>query len=160
MLAIGSGFPIPSQPSTRMRLKPLKPFGKPRPGTWLQFKKLRLHALLLSMRWKPPVWITYAPCNKLTRTEGPRKEAHQGGEKRLPMFPNHLWSSTAVMPPEAHLVLMYPLQLLMGNISLAALLAISPQPSTKWGSLLLHHPPNHIGGTYTPLGNQMVMPFT
>ena len=33
-------------------------------------------------------------------------------------------------PPEAHGVLMYPLQLLMGNMSLATLLAIPPQTST------------------------------
>ena len=38
-----------------------------------------------------------------------------------------------VCPPEAHGILMYPLQLLMGNMSLAALLAISPQPSTTMG---------------------------
>ena len=36
-------------------------------------------------------------------------------------------------PPEACGILMYPLQLLTGNMSLAALLAISPQPSTNMG---------------------------
>ena len=36
-------------------------------------------------------------------------------------------------PPEAHGILMYPLQLLTGNMSLAILLAIFPQPSTTMG---------------------------
>ena len=38
-----------------------------------------------------------------------------------------------VFPPEACGLLMYPLQLLMGNMSLATLLAISPQSSTATG---------------------------
>ena len=40
-----------------------------------------------------------------------------------------------VCPPEAHEVLMYTLQLLMGNMSLTTLLAISPQSSTAIGEL-------------------------
>ena len=43
-------------------------------------------------------------------------------------------------PPEAHGILMYTLQLLTGNMSLATLLAISPQPSTRMGNLILQLP--------------------
>ena len=45
-----------------------------------------------------------------------------------------------VCPPKAHGVLMYPLQLLMRNMSLAALLAISPQSSTATGEPALKLP--------------------
>ena len=48
----------------------------------------------------------------------------------MPIFPNCLWSSTTNLPLGAHGVVMYPLQLLMGNLSLATLLAIPPQVST------------------------------
>ena len=43
-------------------------------------------------------------------------------------------------PPEACEILMYPLPLLMGNMSLAALLAISTQLSTAMGNLPLQLP--------------------
>ena len=76
------------------------------------------------------MWNVPTPCNKLTgQYGGPRKEGHQGGGERLPIFPNCLWGGTTGLPLEAHGVLMYPLQLLMGNMSLVTLLAISPQPS-------------------------------
>ena len=48
---------------------------------------------------------------------------------RLPIFPNCLWGGPPDLPPGAHRVLMYPLQLLTRNMSLVTLLAIPPQPS-------------------------------
>ena len=45
-----------------------------------------------------------------------------------------------VCPLEAHGVPTYPLQLLMGNMSLATLLAISPQPSTRMWKLAPANP--------------------
>ena len=43
------------------------------------------------------------------------------------------WAALQACPPEAHGILMYPLQLLTGNMTLATLLAIFSQPSTKMG---------------------------
>ena len=57
---------------------------------------------------------------------GPGNGGYQRGGKRLPILPGHLQGSIAGLPLEAHGVLMYPLQLLMGNMSLATLLAIPP----------------------------------
>ena len=51
--------------------------------------------------------------------------------------------------PEAHSILMYPQQLLMENMSLAALLAISPSCPLQWGNLLLQLPSNCVGETHT-----------
>ena len=53
-----------------------------------------------------------------------RDRNHGRGGERQPLLPNHLWSSTASQSPEACGVLMYPIQLSMGNMSLATLLAI------------------------------------
>ena len=71
---------------------------------------------------------------------GHRKGGHWGGRERLPIFPNCLQGGTAGLSPEAHGVLMYTLQLLMGNMSLATLLAISPSHPPQWGHLPLQLP--------------------
>ena len=51
----------------------------------------------------------------------------KGGGARLPIFPNCLWGCPKDLPPGAHGVQMYPLQLLTGNMPLATLLAFPPQ---------------------------------
>ena len=53
-------------------------------------------------------------------------------------------------PPEAHEVLMYPLQLLTGNMSLAALLVTTPQPATAIGKPVPTTPPLTMSETPAP----------
>ena len=83
-------------------------------------------------------WGTYA-----VNGEG----SYWGGREGLPVFSNCLQSSAS----EACWVLMCPLQLLMGNMSLAALLAIPPSHplpeklSLKLPVQLHWHPPHPIG---------------
>ena len=83
MLTTGSRFQIPSPPSVRMRLRPLKPFGKQRPGAQPQFEKRRPCVLLLSGRWRPPVQIMPAPLQQALRDsmEGLEMEAIEEEER-------------------------------------------------------------------------------
>ena len=73
---------------------------------------------------------------------------------RLPIFPNHLQVALQICPLGAHGVLMYPLQLLMGNMSLTTLLAIPPQVfQCQRGTYLCDFPSNYSGGNHTFLRN-------
>ena len=71
--------------------------------------------------------------------------SYWGRREGLPVFSNCLQSSTVCLSPRSMRVLMCPLQLLMRNMSLAALLAIPPiihchKGTCPWNSLS-----NHIG---------------
>ena len=67
--------------------------------------------------------------------EGLEREAIEEEERDCQSFLIASGAALQVCPLEAHGVLVYPLQLLTGNMSLAALLAISPEPCTAmWES--------------------------
>ena len=72
------------------------------------------------------------------------KVGHRGGGERLPILPSHLWDGPTGLPPRSLRVLMCPLHLLMGNISLATLLAIPPNANHQGGihpcDFLFNHP--------------------
>ena len=72
------------------------------------------------------------------------ERGHRGGGDRLSILPSHLWKGLHVCSLEAWGVLMCPLQLLMGNMSLATLLAIPPQAltTTKEPTPLISCPTN------------------
>ena len=53
-------------------------------------------------------------------------------------------------PPETCGIFMYPIQMLMGNMSLVALLAIFPQPSTAMGEPAPATPHQTASATPTP----------
>ena len=65
-----------------------------------------------------------------------------------------------VCPPEAHGVLMYPLQLLTGNMSMAALLVTTTQLATTMGTYPHIYPTSSVSGTCTSNGDQTAMLFT
>ena len=71
--------------------------------------------------------------------EGLEREAIEEEEIDCQSFLTICRVALQVCPPEAHMVLMCPLQLLMENMSLATLLAISSQLSTTMGE---HAPGN------------------
>ena len=61
--------------------------------------------------------------------------------------------------PKAHGVLMYPLQLLIGNMSLATLLATTPNWPLQLGNLQPQLPSDHVRDTHTSNRDQMMTPF-
>ena len=126
-----SRYQTPKLPSVKMRPKPPNLLRRQRPIVQLWFEMLRLHAQQLSGRWRPPVQIMPTCYNN-----------HMG----------NICRTQRACPPEACGILMYPLQLLMGNMSLAALLAIFPQLSTTMGEIAPATPcPTVLGGTHAQM---------
>ena len=107
--------------------------GRQRPTAWLQFEMLRTCVQQLTGRWRPLVQIAPTPYNnhmvRVYRSQIGREAIEEEGQDHQ-SFLTACGTVLQACPPEACGVLMYPLQLLMGNMSFAALLALSPQLST------------------------------
>ena len=91
--------------------------------------------------------------------QGLQREAIEEEGKDCQSFLATCRVALQVCHPEAHGVLMYLLQLLMGNMSLATLLAIPPSIHCQGGTYPCDFLSNYSGSTWT-LRNQMTMPFT
>ena len=82
------------------------------------------------------------------------REAIEEEERDCQSFLTACRVALQVCPPETCGILMYPLQLLMGNMSLATLLVVSPSHPPQWGTYTCISPSNCISGTCAHLRNQ------
>ena len=91
--------------------------------------------------------------------QGLEREAIKGEGRDCQSFLATSGVALQACPGEACGVLMNPLQLLMGNMSLATLMAIPPGIHHHEGTYPCDFPSNYSGGTHV-LRNQIAMPFT
>ena len=104
------------------------------------------------------LYIATIPWEKHARL---RAWSHRERRVGLPIFFGGLQSmALQACPPKACGVLMYHLQLLTGNMSLAALLLTTPPTGHCNQETYPHNSPSdHIRDTHTSNGDQMTMPF-
>ena len=91
--------------------------------------------------------------------EGLEREAINEEEQDCQSFLTACGVALQICPPGACRVLMYPLQLLMGNMSGCPLGHLPPTLHQNVGTCPYKSPPNHSSRAHTLLGNQTAMPF-